>query len=318
MRLIRLFLALNISYKFHFRFLTTKQLENEVRKKFSYAQHLLQMPPVMKMMEEKRNIISTDPALAKFSRSSFVFTDVTFGLKNDDRSIVIRHPDGVLEDAPFDIRKRCYQIYFPMAGRKFRDPNMFEEENLQRLLNDEAYEFILDSLCIQYEPNEPKFHQITSHVYQVISEKQCFDMLRSTRHFGPMTFFFAWHKLIDDLLLDMIRRDYLKNGVELICLMFKLNGIEADTSILKKLSEIDEVELQIKSTIDGLLSRVDTTSTKKIDKTNDDLKIDELCFEFIQESFVKQHSLKKTQLESALQTYKERHNELKEIAQGVN
>lgn len=297
--------------------MTTKQFEDEVRSKFAHAQHLLQMPPVMQMTKEERKIISSDPALAKFSGNSFVFTDVTFGLKNDDRSIVIRHPDGVLEEAPAEVRKRCYQIYFPMVGRKFRDPKMFEDVNLKRLMDIDAFEFILDKLCIQFEPNEPRYHEIASQVYQAVSEKQCFDLLRSTRHFGPMAFYFAWHKLIDDLLLDMIRRDYLKNGVELICLMFKLNAIEADTSILQKISAVDDVERQIKSTIDALLSRVDT-SVKKIDKTNEDLKTDELCYEFIQESFVKQHSLKKGQLESALQSYKERHNELKEIAQGVN
>lgn len=297
--------------------MTTKQLEEEVRKKFRKAEHLLQMPPVVKVMEEKRKIISTDPALADFSESSFVFTDVTFGLKNSDRSVVIRNPDGVLEEAPYDVRKRVYQIYFPLAGRKFRNPKMFEPENMKRLLNNGEYEFLLDKLCLQFEPYEPKFHEITSQIYQHINEQKSFEKLRSTRHFGPMAFFLAWHKLIDELLLDMISNDYLRNGVELICLMFKLNAIEADTNILKKLWEVDNVERQIKSTIDSLLSREDS-SIKKIDKTNEDLHIDELCFEFIQESFVKQHALKKAQLELMLQTYKERHTELKNIAQGVN
>lgn len=297
--------------------MTSKQLEDELRSKFRHAEHLLQMPPVLKVMEEQKKVISTDEALSGFSDSSFVFTDVSFGLKNSDRSVVIRHPDGVLEEAPYNVRKRVYQIYFPMAGRKFRIPQMLEDENLKRLINSEEYEFVLDSLCMQFEPYEPKFHEITSQVYQSINEHQQFDKLRSTRHFGPMAFFFAWHKMIDDLVVDMIRNDYLKNAVELICLMFKLNAIEFDTSILKTLQEVNDTERQIKSTIDALLKKT-PSDAQKIQKTNEDLKVDELCYEFIQEAFVKKHSLKKPQLESVLQTYKERHNELKSIAQGVN
>jgi small subunit ribosomal protein S22 len=294
--------------------MTLKQLETEVRKKFQDAKRLLQMPPVIGVLEDKCKVISSDPAVQGFSESSFVFTDVTFGLKNSERSVVIRNPDGTLQEAPWDVRKRVYQIYFPMVGRQFREPKMFEADNLKRLLNEEEFEFILDNMCMQFEPNEPRFHQISSQVYQYVNEHQKFDKLRSTRHFGPMAFFLAWHKIIDDLVLDMIRNDYLKNAVELICLMFKLNAIEGNPRILEKLSKIDYAERLIKSTLDKMLSK---SGSEKIDKTNEDLEIDELCFEFIQD-FVKQHSLKKSQLELALQTYKERHNELKRIARGVN
>jgi small subunit ribosomal protein S22 len=295
--------------------MTAKQLEEEVRSKYKHAESLLQMPPVVKVMEEKKKIISTDPAISNFSENSFVFTDVTFGLKNSDRSVVIRHPDGVLENAPYSVRKRVYQIYFPMVGRKFRVPKMFEPENLQKLMESAEYEFLLNKLCLQYEPYEQQFHEITAQIYQHVNEHQQFETLRSTRHFGPMAFFFAWHKLIDDLVLDMIRKDYLKNAVELICLMYKLNAIDADSSILKTLGETNETERRIRSVIDQLLKKEEI---KKIEKTNEDLAIDELCFGFIQDSFVNQHSLKKPQLELALQTYKERHNELKNIVAGVN
>lgn len=300
-----------------YKFLTTKQLEDEVRSKFQLADELLQMPPIVQMMQQQKRVIARDPALQGFSENSFVFTDITFGLKNSDRSVVIRQPDGVLEDASYDIRKRVYQIYFPMAGRKFRDPKLFEDQNIKRLLDNEEYEFVLESLYMQFEPYEPKFHQISSQIYHHIIDNGKFELLRSTRHFGPMAFYLAWHKSIDELVLDMIRNDYLKNAVELICLMFKLNAIQEDTSILKTFETLNERERQIQSTIDALLNKTDS-SIKKITKAQEDFKIDELCFGFIQESFVKQHSLKKGQLENALQSYKERHNELKSIAQGTN
>jgi small subunit ribosomal protein S22 len=131
-----------------------------------------------------------------------------------------------------------------------------------------------------------------------------------------MAFFLSWHKIIDNLLRDMIRRDYLRNAVELICLMYKLNAIPDDTSILKTFAKINQREIQIKSTIDMLIKK-NQPEIKQIDKSNEDLKLDEMSFEFIQD-YVKNHSAKKGQLERTLQTYKERHNELKAIAENVN
>lgn len=297
--------------------MTTKQVEDEVRRKFNHAKYLLHMPPVIQVIDETRKVIATDPALLGFSESSYVFTDVTFGLKNSDRSVVIRRPDGVLEEAPYDVRKRVYQIYFPMPGRQFREPKMFEPENLKRLIKSEEYEFVLDNLCMNYEPFEPKYHEVTSLVHQHINDNQTFDKLRSTRYFGPMAFFLAWHKLIDDLLVDMIRRDYLKNAVELICLMFKLNNVKADRGIMLVVKDVNDHEREIQRRIDTMLNK-NPIETQKIEKTDKDLKLDELCFLFIQDEYVKQHSLKKGHLELTLQSYKERHNELINIARGVN
>lgn len=272
------------------------------------------MPPVLKVMEENCKVISKDPALKGFSKHSYVFTDVTYGLENNKRMVVVRDPDGELKEAPFSIKKRAWNIYFPYRDRSFREPAMFELDNLKRLLNEQEYEFILNRACTQYEPYEQKFHDITSKVYQHINENFHFEALRSTRHFGPMVFFFAWHKMIDDLLLDMIRNDYLKNAVQLICLMYKLNAIKEPLEIIQKLRIDEEFEEQIQATLKTLLSH---ENVKKIDKSKEDLKIDELCFEFIQD-YVSKHTLKKAQLELALQTYKEWHNELKSIAAHAN
>ena len=182
------------------------------------------MPPIVKIKEDVHQVVSKDPALKNFSDSTFVFTDISFGLKDSERTIVTRDMDGVLERAPYSTRKRMNQIYFPLLGRKFRAPRMFEGENLKRVLDEHQYEFVMDRLCLQFEPYEKDFHEISSQLYQHLNEHKRFDDLRSTRHFGPLAFFLAWHKIIDDLLLDMVQRDYLKNGVELIFLMFKLNS----------------------------------------------------------------------------------------------
>jgi small subunit ribosomal protein S22 len=285
-----------------------------VRNKFKQVKTLLQMPPVVKVLEDDCKVLSNDPALLNFSQETHVFTDITYGLRNEDRLVVVRERNGVLHEAPFHIKKRVWQIYFPMKGRRFIEPKIFDADNMKRLLEAHEYEFILDRLLLQFEPYEPKYHQITSQVYLHINDHLQFETLRSTRHFGPMAFAFAWHKMIDNLLLDMIRNDYLKNGVELICLMYKLNDIKEPMDILKQLHTEDQWEAQIKSTLQGLYSR-DESLIKKIDKSELDLKIDEICFEFIQ-NYVKKYSAKKPQLELVLQTYQEFHNEIISIAKG--
>lgn len=290
--------------------MTSQQIEDEITKSAEKAEKLLQMPPIVKIQDDQTKLISKEPALKSFSETEFVFTDITFGLKNSERSIVIRKTDGTLETAPYSVKKRCFQIYFPMSRRQFRIPKMFEEENLKKVLDNFEYEFILDRLCIQFEPYEKEFHEISFKVFQHINESKRFDDLRSTRHFGPMAFFLAWHKIIDELLLDMIKRDFLSNGVELICLMFKLNEIPEKTGILKQIDSFKQTQNPVKDKIDQIL-----TNSSKVGKSAEEQKIDEMCFEFIQ-NFVRDHGVKKHILELALQTYKERHDEV--LAQGRN
>lgn len=296
--------------------MTTKQLEEEVRKRYQYAQKSLQMPPVVQVMKDNCKILSKDPALIGLTPYTYVFTDITFGLENNDRLCVIRKPDGTLQEAPYEIKKRACQIYFPIPKRSLTELALFQDDNLKRLMNEKEYKYILDRACCQFEPFEQRFHDITSKVYLHINDNLHFDVLRSTRHFGPMAFFLAWHKIIDDLLLDMIRNDYLKNGVELIVLMYKLNEIKESTDIIDKLYTGDELEKQIKKTFTSLLNREETNSNRLV-KSEEDLRVDEMCFEFIQ-NFVSKYSLKKPQLELTLQTYKEWHNEVKNAAMQTN
>lgn len=274
------------------------------------------MPPVVKILQDEEKVMANDPALKDFSDSPYVFTDITFGLKNSQRKVIMRQIDGTLVTAPNSIRKRINQIYFPLNGRKIRLPRMFEEEHLQKCLIDGKYEFLLDRLCVQYEPFESEFHEIASKVYLHINENKKFDELRSTRHFGPMAFFFAWHKIIDDLVFDMIKRDYLRNCVELIVLMYRLNAIEENSEVLKKLNEFPEMNAFEKyKPFERTVIENEIEST--VGKTENDFKSDEICLEFI-EKFIKENSIKKTQLELAVQTYRETSEQKRQLYEGLN
>ncbi|XP_055601675.1 28S ribosomal protein S22, mitochondrial [Uranotaenia lowii] len=285
-----------------YKFMTDEQLKGEVVQSISKARRLLQMPPVVAIMQDSPKVLSKDGALKGFSESKVVITDITYGVKNSKRVIVERLPDGTLQDAAYETRKRLNQIYFPLNGRKVRLPKMFEPGQLKKILENGEYEFVLDRACIQFEPYEQEYHDVTTTVYQHVAENKAFDALRSTRHFGPMCFFLAWHRLIDDLLLDMIKRDYLRNGVELITLYCSLN----DVSLASK--DFEPLKQQVLET-DAPVFDVE-------DKTVKDLQQDEKYLVLI-EQFVSEQSTKKVQLNLAIASYREMAMERQALVEGL-
>lgn len=288
--------------------MTAEQLESQVKAAAWRARHLLQMPPILKVQEDQTRIISQDPGLDGFSDSSVVITDISFDVKDTKRSVVVRHIDGTLETAPQSVRKRVNQIYFPRDNRKINDPKMFTSEYLQRVLDNHQYEFILDRACIQFEPYEREYHEITSKTYQHINSTKRFNDLRSTRHFGTMTFFLAWHKMIDDLVLDCIKRGYLRNAVEIILLHHKLHAIQEESSVEKCLEDHPDNRDVAKEYYTTMISGANDDLHQKIDydaeKTREELARDEKFLKAI-ENYTKSHGVKKILLELAVQTYRE-------------
>jgi len=47
------------------------------------------------------------------------------------RSIVVREPNGKLRMATHNERDRMLQVYFPVPGRMYSIPEMFQEENVE-------------------------------------------------------------------------------------------------------------------------------------------------------------------------------------------
>lgn len=262
-------------------------------------------------------VISKDPGMHSFSPSKYVITDITYGIDDAERTIVVRQIDGTLETADAKIRKRINQIYFPQQGRKIRIPRMFEAENLKKCLDRSDYEFVLDRMCVQFEPYEQEFHDISSQVYQHINDTKQFDILRSTRHFGPMSFFLAWHKMIDDLVIDMVQRDFLPNAVQLICLMYNLNGMAYDKNILKQLDELTKATES--NNVNGFaIAKVglEQELNDTVGKSSNQFKIDAFCLEFI-DNFCKTNAIKKSPLTVCLQQYRNSNEEKKKLLEGL-
>lgn len=285
--------------------MTTAEFEQEVEKAGNRAKKYLQIPPIVKAHEDQQIILSKNPLMEGFSDSCFVITDITFGMSDNKRCVAIRQPDGTLEIAPYEIKKRMCQVYHPSIDRKISTPKMFEAEYLQKLLDNHEYEFILDRACNQFEPYETEFHNITSTTYQHINTNKAFDILRSTRHFGAMAFFLTWHKMIDDLLVDFIKKFYIRNGAELIMLFYKLHAIPEEQHVGKVLEKFPDSRDVVREYCNTMLGRHDELH-KRIDYGGG--QGEEVAMEaFLEviENYSKTHGVKKIQVEQAVQSFRE-------------
>lgn len=209
-----------------YKFMTDKELQEALKDANERADKLLQMPPVLAVRKPVDRVLSYDPALQGLETSRFVFTDITFGVADSKRLIVVREPDGTLRDADWDVRDRLNQIYFPRAGREVLCPKMFEDDYLKDLLVREEFLFILDRACIQFEPDDPKYQEVASTTYNYINDNRLFEKLRSTRHFGPLVFYLVWNNNIDNLLLDLLETCHIEETNNLLQLYAIIQNVQ--------------------------------------------------------------------------------------------
>jgi small subunit ribosomal protein S22 len=94
------------------------------------------------------------------------------------------------------------------------------------VLDREDYEFILDRACVQYNPDNAEYHRITQKTYDEVNNKQKYDKLRSTRHYGSMIFYLAWSKNLNNLLFENIETGKIEDGALAIKLYYILNPRE--------------------------------------------------------------------------------------------
>lgn len=114
-----------------YQFMTDKELAQAFKDADTRGQRRLQMPPVVKKRKEIDVVLAKDPELQGFDSASYVFTDITYGISDYDRLIVVREPNGILRHAKWDERHRLNQIYYPMEGREIYTPKMFQEQYLK-------------------------------------------------------------------------------------------------------------------------------------------------------------------------------------------
>ncbi|XP_011881274.1 PREDICTED: 28S ribosomal protein S22, mitochondrial [Vollenhovia emeryi] len=223
-----------------YKFMTDEQLEAATQQAKFRAERLLQMPPVVKQRVDPSAPLCEEVALQGHDTVKYVFTDITYGIRHRERFIVIREQDGTLRHATWKERDRMIQTFFPRPGRVIDKPKMFEGEYLEDLLNRSEYEFILDRACVQFEPDDPDYQAVTRQVYEHINAERRFDLLRSTRHFGPMVFHLVWTSNIDNLLCEMVETGRIKDAALLIRLYHIIHRVKSE---LEQCDSTDDVEL---------------------------------------------------------------------------
>jgi len=232
-----------------YQFLTDDELRQAELKAEQTAKTLLQMPPVMNERETDTTILDSDVALSGYDSAKLVFTDITYGIHDRERIIVVRDADGDLRHANGDERDRLNQIYFPHKGRKAYVPALFEKENVEEIMRPDKYVYILDRNCEQFEPDNPLYIATAKSVYEHINLNTAYDTLWSTRHFGPMVFHLVWEKKCDDLIAWYLTRrkdNTLSDVLDVVMVYSYLHGdskfaknIQSSTALIEDVDIAD-------------------------------------------------------------------------------
>ncbi|XP_022090110.1 28S ribosomal protein S22, mitochondrial-like [Acanthaster planci] len=216
-----------------------KELEEEAKNE---AKKRLQMPPVLDEREEITDILSENPELEGLDSSKFVFTDITYGIKDRERFIVVREPSGTLRKATWEERDRITQIYFPRPYRNLVPPPLFDDENLSVMFCQDRHQDLLDAACVQFEPDAADFIRVHQQAYEDIDAKEKYDLLRSTRHFGGLVFYLTRNQRIDGMLSDMVQRNLISDGVDLVRLYHLLHP-ECQSSAEVRTKELEGIDI---------------------------------------------------------------------------
>ncbi|KAG8511443.1 LOW QUALITY PROTEIN: 28S ribosomal protein S22, mitochondrial, partial [Galemys pyrenaicus] len=199
-----------------YKLMTQAQLEEATRQAVEAAKVRLKMPPVLEERAPINDVLADDKILEGTETTKYVFTDISYSIPHRERFIVVREPSGTLRKASWEERDRMIQIYFPKEGRRVLTPIIFKEENLKTMYSQDRHADVLNLCVAQFEPDSADYIKIHHQTYEDIDKHGKYDLLRSTRHFGGMAWYFVNKKMIDGLLIDQIQRDLVEDATSLV------------------------------------------------------------------------------------------------------
>nr|XP_040568661.1 28S ribosomal protein S22, mitochondrial-like [Lepeophtheirus salmonis] len=221
-----------------YQFLTQEEFEEKQKSAEKRAHYKLHMPPVMHERTPISKTIESDPGLKGLNATKYVFTDISFGIHDRERLITVREANGDLRTAEWDERDRLNQIYFPKPGRRIKHPPLFISKNLEKILNPSKYEYILAKNCEQFEPDHPLYLQTANAVFEHADQHRQYDVLWSTRFYGPLIYTLAMKNSIDNILIHY----FIKKDVDSALRVLRVYGEIHDLNSLKELkNENDEL-----------------------------------------------------------------------------
>ncbi|XP_035384549.1 28S ribosomal protein S22, mitochondrial isoform X2 [Electrophorus electricus] len=213
-----------------YKLMTDAQLEEAVLRAREQAGKLLKMPLVVPERQPIDDVLAEDTILEGMDTAKHVFTDITFSTPHRERFIVVREPSGMLRKATWEERDRLIQVYFPKEGRKLTAPPIFNEENLKVMFRQDRHEEVLNHCLVQFEPDSADFKKVHTLAFEHLEQEAKYEVLRSTRFFGPLVWYLVTRRRVDGLLTDMLQRDRLQDALSLVRL-FNLVHPQSDCAL---------------------------------------------------------------------------------------
>ncbi|KAM9187398.1 small ribosomal subunit protein mS22 isoform 1-T1 [Dugong dugon] len=198
------------------KLMTQTQLEEATTQAVEAAKVQLKMPPVLEERAPINDVLAEDKILEGSETAKYVFTDISYNIPHRERFIVVREPSGTLRKASWEERDRMIQVYFPKEGRRILTPIIFKEENLKTMYSQDRHADVLNLCIAQFEPDSTEYIKVHHQIYEDIDKHGKYDILRSTRHFGGMAWYFVHEKKIDGLLIDQIQRYLVDDATSLV------------------------------------------------------------------------------------------------------
>lgn len=228
-----------------YKLMTDEQLEQAIKHAKEQAKKLLEMPPVLPERKPINEVLSEDKILDGMDTAKLVFTDITYNISHRERFIVVREPNGTLRKATWEERDRLIQVYFPREGRKLIAPLMFKEENLKMVFSEDRHEDVLNFCLVQFEPDSSDYIRVHKATYEDLDKHGKYDLLRSTRHFGGMTWYLVKARRVDGLIVDMLKKELFQDAVSLVSLfhMVHPNSESAQEAASQQATGIDLVKI---------------------------------------------------------------------------
>lgn len=212
-------------------FMTDKQLEESRKLAYKSIKPKIEMPKVMEPNLKPPEIIAKDEEIIGYNQHKIMFIDIGHGYTNSDRLMSVREPNGILRYPTHEERSRLNHMFRPTDYSSIDPPRLFEPERLADLLRRKEYVFILNRACIQFEPDDPRFIEISNKVYDHINDCSDFKNLRSTRYFGPMSLYLIYNDKTDNLLIEMLAKHYIEDASKVVRIYHACNNITAPEKI---------------------------------------------------------------------------------------
>ena len=110
----------------------------------------------------------------------------------------------------------------------------------------DRYDYILNRNCVQFEPDHPAYIRTAEAVYEDVNAHGHYDVLHSTRHYGPMVFYLAYNKKCDDLVVHYLRKKNLDNAASVVR-VFGLVHEDSEVAGNLRLAALDLIRLYTNS-----------------------------------------------------------------------